>query len=240
MLSIALLAAAIAASPCTDPLLTGDTLLPLDGAAAVSALAAGDHGKLTDAQNGMLYVTAVFAKTSAKPRRDADSALACLRRAITVCPDNPVLKAYGYTARLVRAQHGEIAETRFVLDTLRLYFDALDTLAKQHPENYAVQFIAGCVLQNAFVLKPAVERYWWRSKRILDALYQKSLANNCPSFFTPEIRANIRLNLAYLEGKLGGEDGKDLRRAALAQVITDFPSTRAAEQARTSLEDPSE
>ncbi len=235
MLYTLLLTLSVNMYACDNQFTKGDTLFPQDSS-ATSMLASLPRADTTTGAIGILFATKVFAQASSKPRDEADSALAYLARALQECPENPVYGAYWCAARMLRVQHREQNETLFILDTIQMVFARADSIARQHEENRTVQFLVGCVFQNAHWLMENAQYYWYRASTILQKLDAEAESVSAPaSFFTPEIRANVRLNLAHLSAKDGTTEGKAIREKILRTILADFPNTLAAKRARTFL-----
>lgn len=220
---------------CDNPFAKGDTLFPQDSTAA-HILATLPRTDSSAGTVGILFTTKVFAQTSPEPRNDADSALSYLTQAQRVCPGSAVYQAYWCAARMLRVQHRKQNETLFILDTVQTVFNRADSLVRGHPENRVVQFLVGCMFQNAHWLMNNAAYYWERSREILTKLDGEATSPaSLRSFYTPEIRANIRLNLAHLCTKDGTDEGKIARKKILQTILSDFPNTLAAKRARTFL-----
>jgi hypothetical protein len=237
MLCILILAAALTLNPCDNPYSTGTALYTFRLERVSADLDTLPRTPALAGQIGICFATRVFVQASENPRQDADSAVWYLHQAVAACPNTATLTAYTYAARLLQAQYRYQHETLFLLDTLRSYFSRLDTLARCQSENLVVQFIAGCVLQNAPAVLEANGGFWNRSRIMLQHLDELAGRGDSSNVLADaEVRANIRLNLAHLLGKSDTEPTLAKKYDALREVVVTFPGTWAAHRAAALLQ----
>jgi hypothetical protein len=194
---------------------------------------------------GVLYTNGLFLNHSFNREQDADSAVYYLEKAIKY-QSTPELQAYLCIAQALRAREDNFWQ-KFSGQTMAKVekaFTKCDSLSKEYPDDFAVQFLAANLFVEADKLSQK-NYYWERGLNIYQALFQFSQAESLlifypgRNFFTDEVRANILLNDAKLELKLAKkEEGVIvLVRLKWQAVIMCYPYTMAAINAKKQLDE---
>jgi hypothetical protein len=225
----------------TVPLDSGVCLL--SGAQADSLLRVTPRSGDNAAAVGKLFVNKVFLKQSTAPRKDADSA----RYYFRLSPDSSAtIQAYRLIADALRIREDGIIDKLLGNTNKRvtLVFQTADSLVRRHPQEPEVVFLIANLFGEAHKDQTNAKWYWNRASQLFEALqlfiqaehlvdpeYRSPLVN-------PEICGMVMLNQAKLKFKLADEEKYAVvdARKRWEEVITRFPNTLAAANAKLQLE----
>ena len=181
---------------------------------------------------GILYANKVFLRKTDDGKRDADSAVFYITRALSYVP-TPRMHAYACIARVLRATKDNAFTQVFGGTKTRATqaFDECDSIARNNQNDLGVQFLTANLFQEGDKLNQK-KYYWQRAWDIFNDLL--ALETDTNTFFTAEVRGNILLNQGKLVHKLClYGNASDAQADTLWQrTIRQYPHTIAAQNAK--------
>ncbi len=221
---------------CSSPQLDGTVLNTMHGKVATSQFQALSPADSTNWYTlGVLYANRIFTMESKNKRRDADSALHFLRKARTLCPENPVIAAYIAVTIGLRVKEDNIFKQKFGDSRARANetFRVMDSLQRAYPKNLAVQFLSACLFREASKYIKNQATFLLTSYDTFHSLHKMALSGQHQEFFSPDVRGHILLSLAILIGKLENHAEADATaQEYIAALFREWPNTPAAKYAQ--------